>query len=48
MTELIPDKPKGRFISILADGKFHETVKEGTEGAVEREYETSDGKTGKK
>lgn len=38
----------GRYISILADGKFHETVPMGTEDAVEREYETSDGKKGTK
>ena len=39
---------RGRIITILADCLFHETVPEGTEGAVEREYETSDGKAGKK
>ncbi len=39
---------QGRFITILADGKFHETVPQGTEGAVLREYETSDGKKGEK
>lgn len=48
MTTLIKDKPKGRFISILADGKFHETVAKETEGAVEREYETSSGEKGTK
>jgi len=48
MPTLIGDKPKGRFVSILADGKLHETVPAGTEDAVEREYETSDGKKGKK
>lgn len=37
-----------RFISILADGKFHETVPAGTDGATKREYETSDGKKGEK
>ncbi len=36
------------FATILADGKIHVAVSEGTEGAVEREYETSDGKTGTK
>lgn len=35
-------------MSILSDGLFHQTVADGTEGAVVREYETSDGKTGKK
>ncbi len=45
---LNPDKSTERFISILADGKFHETVDKNTEGAVEREYETSDKKTGSK
>jgi hypothetical protein len=38
----------GRFITILADGKFHESVPQGTDGAVLREYETSDGKKGEK
>lgn len=37
-----------KFISILSDGKFHLTVPEGTEGAVKREYETSDGTKGVK
>lgn len=36
------------FASILADGLFHQTVPEGTEGAVKRYYETSDGKKGTK
>lgn len=48
MTTLLKDKPKGRFISILADGKFHETVPEGTEDAEKREYETSSGEKGEK
>ena len=39
---------KRRYISILADGKFHETVPMGTEDSVIREYETSDGKKGTK
>jgi hypothetical protein len=38
----------GRFITILADGKFHETVPQGTDGAVLREYETSSGQKGDK
>ncbi len=38
----------GRYISIKADGKFHETVPEGTEGAVYREYEDSKGNKGGK
>lgn len=38
----------GTFASVLADGKIHITVPEGTEGAVVREYETSDGTKGKK
>lgn len=33
-----------KFLSILADGKFHQTVADGTEGAVVREYEDKDGK----
>ena len=36
------------FASILSDGKIHVAVPEGTEGAVLRTYETSDGKTGSK
>ena len=36
------------FVTILADGKLHMTVPEGTEGAVTRTYETSDGKQGSK
>ncbi len=39
---------EGKFVSILADGKMHMTVPEGTEGAVKRDYETSDGKKGTK
>lgn len=36
------------FLSILADGKFHQEVPEGTEGAVIREYEDSKGNKGSK
>lgn len=36
------------FASVLADGKIHVTVPEGTEGAVIRKYKTSDGKEGSK
>lgn len=32
-----------KFIVVLADGKFHQTVPEGTEGAVIRTYEDNDG-----
>ena len=42
------DSPKATYFSVLADGKFHTTVPEGTEGAVRRDYETSDKKTGVK
>lgn len=38
----------GRYITILADGKFHETVPAGTDGAILREYETSKGEKGSK
>lgn len=31
------------FITVLADGKFHQTVAEGTEGAVVRTYEDKEG-----
>lgn len=34
------------YATILADGKIHVAVKEGTEGAIKREYETSDKKQG--
>lgn len=37
-----------KYITILADGRFHQTVSQNTEGAVIREYETSDGKKGSK
>lgn len=36
------------YFNVLADGKFHQTVSEGTEGATLRTYETSDGKEGSK
>lgn len=36
------------YASVLADGMIHVEVPEGTEGAVKRDYETSDGKTGSK
>lgn len=36
------------YVSILADGTLRLPVPEGTEGAVTREYETSDGKKGVK
>ena len=36
------------FASILSDGKFHVTVPEGTEGAILREYESSEGEKGEK
>lgn len=39
---------KAKFFSVLADGKFHHAVEENHPGAVKREYETSDGKTGVK
>lgn len=32
-----------RFVQILSDGKFHESVPEGTEGAVARAWESKDG-----
>ena len=32
-----------KFVTVLADGKFHQTVPEGTEGAVSREYEDKEG-----
>jgi len=41
-------KDKGTYFSVLGDGKFHQTVDSKVEGAVLREYETSDGKKGSK
>lgn len=32
-----------KFLIVLADGKFHQTVPEGTEGAIVRTYEDKDG-----
>lgn len=36
------------YYNVLADGKFHCTVSEGTEGAILRKYETSAGTQGEK
>lgn len=41
-------KEKGVYLSVLSDGKFHQTVTKETEGAVLREYETSNGQKGQK
>lgn len=41
-------KEEAIFASVLADGRIHVEVPEGTEGAVIREYETSSGDTGRK
>jgi len=41
-------KEQKNFVSILADGLFHMTVPEGTEGARVRKYKTSDGTEGEK
>lgn len=32
-----------KFLSVLSDGKFHQTVSEGTNGAVVRNYEDKEG-----
>ncbi len=45
---ILTTEKTGRFITILADGKLHETVNKDADGAVLREYETSDGKKGEK
>lgn len=45
---LNPDTKSGRYIGIKSDGKFHEKVDEGTEGAVLRKYELKDGTKGEK
>lgn len=47
-TQIEYAKPQGTYYSVLSDGKFHTSVPEGTDGAVRREYETSDGKKGVK
>lgn len=41
-------RPSNSFVSILSDGTMRVAAEEGAEGAVKREYETSDGKTGSK
>ena len=38
-------KDEGIYFNVMADGKFHQTVPEGTEGAVLREGELKDGTT---
>lgn len=44
-----PAQDKRKFVSILSStGRFHMQVPEGTEGSVQRVYETSDSKTGTK
>lgn len=48
MTTINFDKPRGTVFSVLADGKFHTTVAEGTPNAVKRDWETKDGKKGSK
>ena len=45
---LTPATKSGRFISILSDGLFHESVNPNTEGAILREYELKDGTKGSK
>jgi len=37
-----------KFVTILSDGKFHQSVEEGTPGSVVREYEDSKGNKGRK
>jgi hypothetical protein len=41
-------RSEGTYASILADGKIHIKVADGTEGAVGREYEDSEGNKGTK
>lgn len=48
MMALVNKSSNDKFLSILSDGTIRLSVPEGTEGAVRREYETSDGKTGVK
>jgi hypothetical protein len=46
MTTIEYTKERPNYFNVLADGKFHLEVPEGTEGAVRRDYETSDKKQG--
>jgi len=41
-------RQENTYVTILSDGTLRLPVEEGTEGAVRRDYETSDGKTGTK
>jgi hypothetical protein len=41
-------KVNKNYVTILSDGTLRIAVPEGTDGAVKRDYETSDGKTGTK
>ncbi len=45
---LKPQVQQEKYLNILSDGTLRMSVPEGTEGAIKREYETSDGKTGTK
>lgn len=45
MAKVIYAQPRVTYFNVLADGKFHQSVEEGTEGAVKREWESSDGKS---
>lgn len=45
---MTPAQESRKFVSVLADGKMHLEVSEGTEGAVLRKYKTSDGTEGSK
>jgi len=47
-TQIEMSRKSESYWNVLADGKFHCTVPEGTPGEVKREYETSDGKKGVK
>jgi hypothetical protein len=47
-TQINYSQPRLTYLNVLADGKFHKVVEEGTPGAVRRDYETSDGKKGTK
>ena len=48
MAKVEYSQPRATYFNVLSDGKFHQEVAETTPGAVRREYETSDGKTGVK
>lgn len=41
--QTVTNENNKKFLTVLADGKFHQSVPEGTEGAIVRTYEDKDG-----